>query len=169
MNLWDVARKDKGGKRDRFISRFFGIFSEEIAGLYFEHEKLSKYQNLGRPTIKKGNDWRTLDFTLKHKETNKIYICEMKCEMQYQNFSRLELESSKQIEFHKAKEAFKWFLEIASNKNAFKVEVNDGGRKNEVEIDGIILLWGKTDEEKLKQIQEEFNIHDILSLEKMIN
>ena len=51
MNLWDVARKDKGGKRDRFIARFFGIFSEEIAGLYFEHEKLSKYQNLGYPFI----------------------------------------------------------------------------------------------------------------------
>ena len=51
MNLWDVARKDNGGKRDRFIARFFGIFSEEIAGLYFEHEKLSKYQNVQRDVL----------------------------------------------------------------------------------------------------------------------
>jgi len=172
MNLWDVAKVDDGGKRDKFISRFFGIFSEEIAGLYFGCP-FSKYKNLGRPTIKKDNVSSTLDFTLQDKMTNKIYICEMKCEMQYQKFKRFELKSIEQVESHVKqkwhKRAFIWFLDIANNKNAYKVEIKEENRRKEIEIDGIILLWGKTDNEKIKEIQNKFDIHDILSLEEMVN
>ena len=164
MDLLSIG-KTNNIERDKFVSRFFGLFNEEIARIYF-NSSYSMYLNLGRPTIKKDGKKYTLDFTLKNKETEKIYICEMKCEMQYNNYSRLELEAFKQISSHK-KEAFKWFLDIANNPSIYKIETN----KNAVNADGIILLWGKitNDIEKIIEIKKHFNIHDILSLENMIN
>jgi len=81
MDLFEIG-KTNNIKRDKFISRFFGIFSEEIANIYF-CSPYSEYTNLGRPNISINNKHYILDFTLKNKNNGKIYICEMKCEMQY--------------------------------------------------------------------------------------
>ena len=164
MDLLEIGKTDNIG-RDKFISRFFGIFNEDIASIYFK-SPYSKYNNLGRPTIKKELEKYTLDFTLQDKNSNKIYICEMKCEMQYQNYKRLELNNENQIKSHK-KNAFIYFLDLANNVNKYVIEVN----KKTININGIILLWGKitNDCKIINEIKNIFSINDILSLENMIN
>jgi len=164
MDLLKIGKTDNI-ERDKFISRFFGIFNEDIALIYF-NSPYSKYINLGRPTIKKGNEKYTLDFTLQERNNNEIYICEMKCEIQYQNYKRLELNNREQIKLHK-KNAFKYFLDIAYNINEYKIETN----KKIININGIILIWGKItkDKEIINEIKNIYNIKDILSLENMIN
>jgi hypothetical protein len=159
--------------RDKFISRFLEIFSESIARIYFS-SPYSNYKDLGRPTIKKKNSsdrGSTLDFTLENKKTQKIYICEMKCELQFENYKYLELNDIRQIKHHiEHKEAFRRFLDLASNKGQYIVNVTKANKKN-INIDGIILLWGKVTEEveKMKIIKKEYKLFDVLSLEKMIN
>ena len=164
MDLFEIG-KTNNIKRDKFISRFFGIFSEEIANIYF-CSPYSEYTNLGRPNISINNKQYILDFTLKNKNNGKIYICEMKCEMQYMNYKRLELNDVSQIHSHK-KEAFKVFLDIAKNAENYVIKIG----KDMINANGIILLWGKITRktEKIKYIKEYFNISDILSLEDMIN
>jgi len=164
MNLLEIG-KTNNIERDKFISRFFGIFNEDIALIYFM-SPYSKYNNLGRPTIKKELEKYTLDFTLQDKNTNEIFICEMKCEIQYQNYKRLELNNKEQIKLHK-KNAFIYFLDIANNMNNYVIEIN----KKIIKINGIILLWGKVtnDCKIINDIKDTYNIKDILSLENMIN
>jgi Lhr-like helicase len=164
MNLWDIG-KSNDLEKDKFISRFFGIFNESIADIYFK-SPFSKYKNIGRPTIKINDERYTLDFTLKHNESEKLYICEMKSEMQYRNYMRLELENIEQIKSF-TKKAFKYFLDIANNSKKYKIEVN----KKTIKVDGIIMLWGKitNDSNKLNEFRKTFNVYDILSLENMIN
>ena len=163
----DLLKIGKSGniEKDKFISRFFGIFNEKIAELYF-NSPYSKYKNLGRPTIKYGKEKYTFDFTLQNKETNKIYVCEMKCEMQFNNYKRLLLENIDQILSHK-KVSFIYFLDISKNKSKHKIEVD----KKEIKTDGIILLWGKitNDTNALLKIKEHFGFYEIISLEKLIN
>ena len=65
----NIFRRDdsKPNFRDKFLSRMFGIFSEEIVRTWCDNLK-SLYEDLGRPTLKNNNNsggrgW-TLDFTL---------------------------------------------------------------------------------------------------------
>jgi uncharacterized HAD superfamily protein len=170
MNLITLA-KTGNIDRDKFISRFLGIFSENIARIYFS-SRYSDYKDLGRPTIKKKNSsdrGSTLDFTLENKETKKIYICEMKCELQFENYKYLELNDIEQIRHHiEHKEAFRRFLDLALNKEQYIVNVTKANKKD-INIDGIILLWGKIAEEEMETIKKEYKLFDVLSLEKMIN
>ena len=81
----------------------FGIFNEEIVRKWCA-EEFSPYEDVGRPTIKrKGDDTRgsTLDFTFKNKD-GKLYIVEMKCELQYEGYKYLELKEpkKKQLDHH---------------------------------------------------------------------
>jgi hypothetical protein len=101
MNLFTLAMTENKN-RDKFISRFLGIFSENIARIYFS-SPYSDYKDLGRPTINKKNmsdRGSTLDFTLENKKTKKIYICEMKCELEFEKYKYLELNDIRQIKHH---------------------------------------------------------------------
>jgi hypothetical protein len=85
--------------RDKFLARLFGIFSEEIVRIWCKSKNAS-YDDIGRPRIfippsKKGC---TLDFTLKSRNDGKIYIAEMKCWVEYQNYKFLTLQSANQLE-----------------------------------------------------------------------
>ena len=53
------------------------------------------YEDLGRPTIRSPEEARghTLDFALKDRATGKVYVTEMKCEIEYLNFRYFILES----------------------------------------------------------------------------
>jgi hypothetical protein len=82
------AFKTNSVERDRFLSRVFGIFSEEIVRIWCRSE-ISDFTDLGRPTIKEVDSetrGSTLDLTLQSKSSGKIYVAEMKCELQYQNY-----------------------------------------------------------------------------------
>lgn len=153
--------------RDKFLSMIFGIFSEKIA-LIWCNSYSSNYTNLGRPTIKPLNSneqGKTLDFTLKSKTTGNLYVTEMKCEIQYENYKYLKLNSSKQFEHHKTKTAFRWLLELAQKPEDFDIKIK--GQK--IKTNGAILIWGVVDKEKKTEICRQTGFKDILSVEHMIN
>lgn len=88
--------------RGKFLSRVFGIFSEDIVRLWAKDDR-SPYEDLGRPTVKQNCATKgyTLDFTLRHAETKKTYISELKCEIEYQNYRYLVLTDTSQLDHHK--------------------------------------------------------------------
>jgi len=152
--------------RDKFLSRVLGIFSEEIARIWFGSEK-SPYLDLGRPTIydiSPGKKHYTLDFTLQSKTDKKLYISEMKCEFEYENYKYLTLTSCEQLKHHKGR-AFKIFLDIAKQPNKYKIRIN--GKPNLA--NGSILVWGSVTHDGVDSVRNNFSIYDILSLEEMIN
>jgi hypothetical protein len=85
-------------RRDNFLSRVFGIFSEEVVRHWCANPR-STYVDLGRPTLY-GTDgkWHTLDFTLQDQATSEIYVAEMKCELAYDNYRYLRLTDTHQLD-----------------------------------------------------------------------
>lgn len=84
--IFDIQRADRSNNtiRDKYLSRVFGIFNEEFVRIWSRSD-VSPYEDLGRPTIYDNDNsdrGSTLDFTLKDKTTSKIYVAEMKCEIQ---------------------------------------------------------------------------------------
>jgi hypothetical protein len=124
--------------RGKFLSRLFGIFSEEIVSLWAKDAR-APYESLGRPTIKVEGDQRghTLDFTLRDRSTGKVYVAEMKCEIEYENYKYFVLERVDQLAHH-GKPAFAALLKAAERSEPQTVFV--GGKP--IGIDGAILIWG---------------------------
>jgi len=167
-DIFDTSNSSKLNEpRDKFLSRIFGIFSEEIVRIWCRSKK-SPFEDIGRPTIydelEKTGRGSTLDFTFQDKETKKKYVSEMKCEIQFENFKYLELNSVDQLAHHN-KPAFQRFLGIANEPKKYSVKVQ--GKK--MNVDGAILVWGKTNQASIKEICEATNLTNILSVENMIN
>ena len=103
--------------RDKFLSRLFGIFSEEIVRCWGRAVQ-APYEDLGRPTVKSFCAKRgfTLDFTFRSRDNGAIYIAEMKCELEYENYRYLTLETPTQLDHH-GNEAFQTFSNVARNAN----------------------------------------------------
>ena len=146
--------------RAKFLSRIFGIFSEEIVSLWANDERVP-YENLGRPTIKVTGDHRghTLDFTLRERSSGNIYIAEMKCEIEYQNFKYFVLERVEQLEHH-TKPAFDALLRAARSSPDQTIYV--GGRS--IDTHGAILIWGSVTQEGKKAVMASKGFHDVLSI-----
>lgn len=102
----------------------------------------------------------TLDFAFKDRATGNVYVSEMKCEIEFQNFRYFILEASHQLEHHK-KPAFEAFLKSALHPDGEVVRVK--GR--EMKIDGAILVWGAINPETKSALILERGFHDILSIE----
>ena len=151
--------------RAKYLSRVFGIFSEEIVKIW-ANDSRAPYQDIGRPTLKKlgGAKGSTLDFTFRHKSSNKLFVVELKCEIEYQNYKYLVLTSLKQLEHHK-KDAFLALLDAAIKMPNQQVFVN----KKEVQIDGAILIWGAASSEGCKAVMDAKGFFDILTVDKIIN
>jgi hypothetical protein len=156
--------KSENRPRDKFLSRLFGIFSEEIVRCWASDER-SPYRNLGRPTIKSLDGTRrcTLDFTFESNTDGKVYVAELKCELEYQDYKYLTLESPEQL-VHHSKEAFRIFLELAEDPNLFTVTV--GGKP--LSVSGSILIWGSLAESGRASVIEKHGLQGILSLEAII-
>ncbi|MDH5630791.1 MAG: hypothetical protein OEY96_11630 [Gammaproteobacteria bacterium] len=150
-------------RRDKFLSRVFGIFNEEIIRIWCKNER-SSYVNLGRPTVYDvdGKNF-TLDFLLKDKDGN-LFLSEMKCEIEYQKYKYLVLEDPKQLEHHRKKRAFQIFIEMASNPNKHLVKCNS----EEVHVSGAILIWGKVSDGGRKLVEENFKLSGVISTESVI-
>jgi len=152
--------------RDKFLSRIFGIFNEEIVRIWCR-SKNSEYQDLGRPTVyERDRSIRgsTLDFTLKEKQGGKTYVSEMKCEIQFENFKYFQLNKLSQLNHHN-KTAFNRFLGVAKDPKKFVVRV----KGKETKVHGAILIWGKTDPDAIEDICKSKSLNKILSLEDIIN
>jgi hypothetical protein len=150
--------------RGKYLSRVFGIFSEEIVRAWASHPQ-SPYEDLGRPTIRRRNEraGSTLDFTLRHKHTGKTYVAEMKCEIEYQNFKYLVLSSTKQLDHHN-KAAFVALLDAAARNADQQVFVN--GR--ELPIDGAILIWGSATPDGRLSVMQAKGFSEVLTIAEII-
>lgn len=155
----------KAVARDKFLSRIFGIFSEEIVRIWCKNPK-SPYENLGRPVLKNRPDERgwTLDYGLKSREDGRIFVAEQKCELQFQNYQYLKLKSLRQLDHHTG-EAFTRFRDFAKTPRQYIVTIS--GKK--VSTEGAILVWGSVEEEFTSELKEKTGIYDILSLEKIVS
>ncbi len=85
QRMRERSRADR--ERAKFLSRLFGILSEQIVSLWTSDERVP-YLDLDRPTIKTSDNNRghALDFALQERSSGNIYVSEMKCEIEYQNF-----------------------------------------------------------------------------------
>jgi len=175
------CNKNNTCKREKFLSRLFGIFSEEIVNIWCQNEQ-APFKNLGRPSLYDTKNGKylhaTLDFTFEDREDKKIYIVEMKCEIQYKNFKYFKLLSSSDIaddnannflRHHRKKKAFERFEELAKDPHCYTVKYLDS-QANEVreKISGIILIWGSVDQEHIEG-KKVGKFHQILSVERMIS
>lgn len=150
--------------RDKFFSRIFGIFSEEIIRIWCANVK-SPFIDLGRPTIYDDSDRHyTLDFLLQSPE-GEIFITEMKCEIEYRNYKNLTLNSSRLLKNHTKKRAFKLFTELAFEPEKYTVKC----KTEKVLISGAALIWGRTTNEGVKATKDEYSINHVLSTEKIIS
>lgn len=155
---------DQERDRSKYLSRLFGIFSEKVVSVWANDEH-APFENLGRPTLRYSGNPRghTLDFTFRERTTGKIYVAEMKCEIEFQNFKYFVLKTSQQLDHHK-KDAFRAFLISANDPDQLSVSIN----KKEIEISGAILIWGAVCHKNKLQIKNENYFYDILSVEDII-
>ncbi len=87
--------------RGKYLARVFGIFSEELIRIWAADSR-APYEDLGRPTLRvvNGSSGSTLDFTLRSRATGKVYVAEMKCEIEYQNYKYFVLTDPRQLDHH---------------------------------------------------------------------
>ena len=155
--------KTSNPQKDKFLARSFGIFSEEIVKIWCR-DKRSPYEELGRPTLKKGSGKQcTLDFTFKSRRTDRIYICEMKCWLEYQNYHCLILDSMKTL-WEAWNFAFECFLDFSKRKNRYVVKIN----REPVRAAGSILIWATVSKQGRKAVMKETGLYDVLSLEDIV-
>jgi hypothetical protein len=174
-------KKCENMENAHFISRFFGIFAEEIVKIWAENGK-NEYNNLGKPSrYDKGNDYCfkvnnlsnsecngykyshiTYDFLFE--KDNEYFIVEQKNELSYEKFKNMILNNQDMINDKMKKKSFKKFIEIPNN--SIKFIYNNDTKY----IKGKILIWGSItdDSEILENIKNEYGIYEIISLEKII-
>lgn len=154
--------KTSNSERDKFLSRLFGIFSEEFVRIWCRDHR-APYYDIGRPTVYSDNSKRgsSLDFCLENRETKRRYVGEMKCEMQRSDYKYLALDDATQLLKHCQKKAFEDFLHISKNPNDTVVTV----KRNEVQIHGSILVWGKVTDKGKTDVISKHGFADVLSLE----
>lgn len=156
--------KTPDSRRDKFLARLFGLFSEDLVRDWTSDAR-APYVNRGRPTLWAPEDARgaTLDFTLEDRETHKIYVAEMKIELEFEAYRYMTLESFDQLKHHRLP-AFHRFLEIARHPGAYEVRV----AATPVVVDGAILIWGAVSQAGKEAVRDEAGLHDVLSLERII-
>lgn len=150
--------------RDKLLSRVFGIFNEEIVRCWCNDPR-SAYQDLGRPTLTDANTGRyyTLDFAFRKRDSGCIYVGEMKCELEYENYRYLTLDSPSQLRHHKGN-AFKLFLASAISPTTFRVNVQ--GKL--FPSDGAILVWGRSTQQGQDSVIKKYGLHTVLTVENIV-
>ncbi len=151
--------------RDAFLSRLFGLFSETTVHHWCAHPT-APYENLGRPSlfVPGRRQPYVLDFTLRHRTTGKVFVTEMKAELQYDNYRFLRLVDPAQVRHHEPGAAFQHFLTLTRDPTALPVKVN--GRQTT--IHGTILVWGAITSSGREAVQSAYGFADVLSTEAMI-
>ena len=109
-----------------------------------------------------------MDFTLRHKKSNRIYVAEMKCEIEYQDFQYLVLTSNEQLDHHK-KPAFQAFLRAAREPSAARVTIRERSVRRPVLVDGAILIWGAATPRGCADVREKSKLADVLTVESMVD
>jgi hypothetical protein len=156
--------KSEDKQRDKFLSRLFGLFNED-AVRYWSKSPGAVYEDLGRPTLYDLEEKRgyTLDFALKHRGLEQIFVSEMKCELEYDGYRYLRLANDLQIDHHKST-AFSRFLELSRDPSRFVVKVSG----KEVSVAGTVLIWGAISPAGRQSAMARFGFADVLSIEDML-
>ncbi|MBK9222222.1 MAG: hypothetical protein IPO16_08865 [Saprospiraceae bacterium] len=156
-----------------FLSRIFGVFSEEIVKIWCDNKNNNDFEYIGKPHIKEGNKRPiVLDHLLKSKNT--YFIVEQKNFHGYKNGKLSSMEDTD--EFFKNFES--WSIGKSKNQKskAWDIFINFTKKPKEVKYDGKIipqaktlLIWSKgTDVGRYKFVQK-YGISKVLFLEQMKN
>jgi hypothetical protein len=90
----------------------------------------------------------------------------MKCELAFDKYKYLTLESPSQLDHHiKEKKAFRVFLDVIHNTDGYIITVG----KLSQPINGSILVWGRCTEQGRARVIAQYGFADILSLEAIIH
>ena len=163
--LLQLFRKAESPKeRGKFLSRVFGIFSEDIVRLWAA-DKRAPYKDLGRPTLQRGipAQRHTLDFTLEETGTGRAFAAELKCEIEYESYRYFLLSNIDQLKHHRLP-AFAALLELAKNPTAYEVAVSG----KSVPMQGAILIWGAATAEGKLAVREHYGFFDVLTMDEII-
>jgi hypothetical protein len=167
LSKFESLFRSPDSPRDKFLSRLFGIFSEDVVRFWCS-EAQAPFEDLGRPTVKglngSGKRGRTFDFTFRSRTDGRIYVGEMKCELEYQGYKYLTLESPEQLEHHSL-ESFQIFLDLAKNPNNYLVTTNHSPQP----IGGCILVWGRATAEGRGSVTERYGLNAVLTIEEVIS
>lgn len=110
-------------QRGNFLARLFGIFSEHVIRTWCGCPQ-APYSDIGRPTLRTPGESRghTLDFTLRHRHSGRLYAAEMKCWITWENYRYLRLTEIGQLQSLTGP-AFTRFLAFARDPAAYQVFV----------------------------------------------
>ena len=150
--------------RDKYLARLFGFFSEAVVRAWCACAQAS-YTDLGRPTLCARGQTRghTIDFTLRHRDSGRTCVAELKSELEYDGYRYLRLTGTDQLQHHTSV-AFAKFLQIAADPMSLDVRV--GGKP--VKVDGAILIWGATAAQGRAAVMAAHGVADVLSVESML-
>lgn len=165
IQLFEHIFKSHEPSRDKYISRLFGIFSEEVVRAWCQYPE-APYKDLGRPTLRTPAESRghTLDFTLQHHSSEVICVAEMKCELEFDRYRYLRLQDSTQLRHHQHSPAFQKFLQVAKEPGELQISVAG----TEIRVDGAILIWGAKSASGRDAVIADFGLTDVLSVEDMV-
>ena len=98
--LEDVFMSDEPA-RDKYLSRLFGLFNEEVVRAWCLCPE-APYEDLGRPTVREPGERRghTLDFTFRRRYDARVFVGEMKCELEFDGYRYLRLDRADQPRHH---------------------------------------------------------------------
>jgi hypothetical protein len=156
---------DAPADRGKYLARVFGIFSEELVRIWAADPR-APYEDLGRPTLRMAGapSGSTLDFTLRSRTTGKVYVAEMKCEIEYQNYKYFVLTEPRQLDHHN-KPAFAAFQAAAVRSPEVRIYVD----KKEISVDGGILIWGAATPEGRTQAMAQKGFSAVLTVQEIID
>lgn len=170
--IWNKTEKEQ----NNFLARIIGIFGEQITSYWLNDENCN-YKNLGRPTLHWQIDgkkkWTTLDFLIKHKKNNKIFLVEQKNFFAYQNGKFKTINNGEFIKHYQKwsdgkmkSNAWRLFNEIArdiDNQKDYEIKTKNG---EYYKLDGTILIWSDVIEKDKFLELTKFN--DVIGLTKII-
>jgi hypothetical protein len=151
-------------RRDNFLARLFGIFSEEVVRAWCTCPQ-APYTDLGRPTLRGPGDVRghTLDFTLRHRQNGHTYAAELKCWISWKDYTYIRLTRAGQLDTL-TEPAFVKFLALARDPSAYRVSV----ASRPIGVDGAILVWGAATPEG-RSAAAARGVADVLTVEDMVS
>jgi len=149
--------------RDNYLSRLFGMFSEDIVRFWSAHEE-APYRYLGRPTLWADGQFATLDFALQSRSDQRIYVAEQKAELAFEGYRYLRLTDAQQVAHHAHMRAFAWLLDAARDPGARVAKV----AAKPISVAGAILVWGAVTAGGCAAVKATYGFADVLSLEDML-
>jgi len=147
-----------------FLARLSGIFSEHVVTAWCDCPHAPDV-SIGRPALREPghSHGRTLDFTLRHRQSGRLCAAGMKCWITWADYRYLRLTEAAQLQ-GLAGPAFVRFLALARDRAACQVFA--GGQP--VRVDGAILARGAATGPG-RPAAVALGVADVLTVEDMVS